>query len=700
MTFAHPWLLLGALAALIPLLVHLFDRRRPRPHPFGAISFVLRSHRRTASRLKLRRLLLYALRTLLLLALPIALARPELGRPDTAKAAAKGPAATVVVVDASLSMRWRGSESLFDVAKDEARAALRELGPDEPVALLPCGPAPQPPGAPAFERPRLVGALDELRPSFAAADLNRCLDLAARALEESPLPGKRIVVVSDFTAGALRLESPLPTVQGPKGERLRPEVVLRDVADGREELPNHALVDARAEPAPQVGARAWQFTFTARNWSSQEAKDLELQLKVDGQVVSKGFLDLPPGGSAQKTLTHRFAQGGTVVVEGALAPDALAEDDSRALVLSVPRELKALVVNGAPSTQKHRDEAWFTEAALSAAGSPVRAQVRDADAAWREDLSDYDAVLLLNAPAPPPEAVERLRAFVEEKGGGLFMAMGDRVEPDAWNQAMGGLLPRKLRVVKTAVEPGQPDAASRAARLHQASLEHPVLAPFQGRAREGLMSARFYRYMLLEGGAAGTAAPGEVLATLEDGAPALAAARRGKGRTLLFTSTVDRDWGDFAIRTSFLPLMQRVCAWLTGTLDERGELKPRVGEAVALRPEAKEEPAVVKTPSGRELPATRQPDGAYQAGPLDEPGAHRVLGKDGKPLPALAFAAVLDPAESDLSRLKPDELLAWFGEDSVKTQASGTPARKAPLWSWLILTAALAFIAEGLLLRK
>ena len=51
MTFGQPWLLLGAMAALIPLAVHLFDRRKPRPLPFAALAFVLLSQRRTASRL-------------------------------------------------------------------------------------------------------------------------------------------------------------------------------------------------------------------------------------------------------------------------------------------------------------------------------------------------------------------------------------------------------------------------------------------------------------------------------------------------------------------------------------------------------------------------------------------------------------------------------------------------------------------------
>ena len=38
-------------------------------------------------------------------------------------------------------------------------------------------------------------------------------------------------------------------------------------------------------------------------------------------------------------------------------------------------------------------------------------------------------------------------------------------------------------MVKTAVEPNAPDAATRAARLTQAAINHPVMVPFTGRAR-------------------------------------------------------------------------------------------------------------------------------------------------------------------------------------------------------------------------
>jgi hypothetical protein len=693
-------MLLGALAAFIPLLIHLFDRRRPRPHPFGPLAFVLRSQKRTASRLKLKRLLLYTLRTLILLALPVALARPELRQDAEAAAVVKGPAATAIVLDASLSMRWSDGTPLFERGRDEARDALADLRPEEPATVLVCTGSPLPPTAPGFDRSKLRQVIDEAQPTYAAADLSRCLDLAARSLEESPMAGKRLVVVSDLTAGSMRLEAPTPTVKGPTGEAVRPEVVLRDAANGEDALPNHALVDLKVEPALQAGPRAFLFTFTVKNFSETPLKDLEAAVRVGESTVGKGFVDVPANGTAQKSLTVRFQQGGTVTGQVTLTPDGLAEDDRRAFVLAVPRPLKALVVNGSPHATRYRDEAFFMEAALSAPGSPVQVAVRDAAAGWREDLTGYDLVYLLNVTAPDEADAAKLRTFVEN-GGGLFVSVGDHVDPDAYNTRLGALLPRNLRLVRTSVERDDPDADGKAAKLAQVKVEHPLFAPFTGRAEEGLVGARFYRYMLLEADGSGAAqGASQVLATYEDGAPAVAVARRGKGRVALFTSTVDRDWSDFPIRTSFLPLMQRFAAYLAGSLEEREEQKVRVGETLALRPEGAQKVSAVKAPDGTEVEHKAQPDGTVLVGPVEQPGTFSVLGADGNAVPALAFAATLDPAESDLSRLPQDALSAHFGEETVKASSSDAERPPVPLWTWLIVAAALAFFFEGTLLRK
>ncbi|MDY7227595.1 BatA domain-containing protein [Hyalangium rubrum] len=699
MTFGNPWMLLGALGALIPLLVHLFDRRRPRPHPFPPMAFVLRSQKRTASRLKLKRLLLYMLRTLILLAIPFALARPELRQDAQAAATAKGPAATAVVLDASLSMRWADGTSLFEQGRDEARDALKDLLAEEPATVLVCTDNPAAPPPPGFDRARLRALIDEAKPTYAAADLSRCMDMAARALEENPMPGKRLVLVSDMTASALRLEAPAPAVKDPTGKLVRPEVVLRDVAAGEEALPNHALVDLKIEPALQAGPRSFQFTFTVKNFGPNPIRDLEAAVRTGESTLAKGFVEVPANGTAQKALTVRFPQGGTVEGEVTLAADALPDDDRRAFVLPVPRALKALIVNGSPHATRYRDEAFFVEAALSAPGSPVEVELRDTDAGLREDFSAYDLVLLLNVPAPGKEEAERLGSFVAS-GGGLFISVGDRVDPDAYNGRLGALLPRPLRLVRTSVEREDPDSETKAAKLAQVQVEHSLFSPFTGRAEEGLVGARFYRYMLLEADNPGASGASQVLATYEDGAPAVAVARRGKGRVALFTSTVDRDWSDFAIRTSFLPLMQRFAAYLTGSLEEREEQRVRVGETVTLRPESGQSLASVRAPSGAEVPVKAQQDGTVVAGPLAEPGVYAALAADGKPLQALDFAVTLDPAESDLTRIPPDTLTAYFGEETVKASSGDAERPKVPLWTWLIVAACAAFFLEGTLLRK
>jgi len=703
-SFAHPWMLLGALAALVPLLIHLFDRRRPRPHPFAAIAFVLKSQKRTASRLKLKRLLLYVLRTLILLALPIALARPEL-RKNEAAIASRGLAATAVVLDVSMSMRFvKDGKPLFEEAREQARAALRDLLPEEPANLVLCDAHPAPPGSPDFDRTRLRTLLDEAAAQFGTADMTRCVDLALKSLEESPLPSKRIVVISDFAQHAFYLEATAPTYVGQDGQPRRPEVVLRDVGEG-EAHPNHAIVDLKVEPAFQVGPRAFQFNVTIRNFSTAPVKNLEAALKVGGQTVAKGFLDLSPGGTGQKTLTHRFESGGTAVGEIVLSQDGLEADNHRPFILPVPKELKALIINGSPHAVRYRDEAFFVEAALTAPGSPVQPVQRDMDSAFKEDLNAYDLVLLLNAPAPSEENAARLAKFVQQ-GGGLFISMGDQVDPDAYNGRLAAVLPRPLRLVKTAAEREEAAGDTKAARLASLAEDHAVLSPFTGKAREGLVSSRFYRYMLVESDARNAS---EVLATYEDGAPAVALARRGKGRVLLLTSSVDRDWADFSIRTSFLPFMQRTAAYLCGALEERTDLRWVVGNSLTLHPEPEARPVQARlrpegSVSGREdnveLEARAQADGSYVVGPLAVPGAYDLLDSEGKALPGLSFVALVDPSESDLTRLQMRTLSAYYGEESVTQTAHSGSTTKTPFWTWLIALATVAFFFEGVLLRR
>src|SRR5437870_13872668 len=166
LVFAHPAYLLGLAALALPILVHLFNRRRPRPLAFGAIEFVLRSQQRRVRRLRLRQILLLALRCLLIAGVALALARPSIEPRGAQEAVARGPPATALVVDASLSMRYRrGSQTLFSRARSEALAALDRLGPDEPATVAICAGNPAPLPAPGVDRVAVRNVLEDAKPT-------------------------------------------------------------------------------------------------------------------------------------------------------------------------------------------------------------------------------------------------------------------------------------------------------------------------------------------------------------------------------------------------------------------------------------------------------------------------------------------------------------------------------------------------------
>jgi hypothetical protein len=162
-----------------------------------------------------------------------------------------------------------------------------------------------------------------------------------------------------------------------------------------------------------------------------------------------------------------------------------------------------------------------------------------------------------------------LDRFVEA-GGGLFLAMGDRVDASLWNERMAKLLPQPLGLVRTASAlPGQHTGETvddrPAERLLPLDRRHPLLAAFPEQG-EGLVSARFFKYVLLD--PVRDTAVRNVILRYESGAPALVEREVGKGRVMLLTTTVDREWTDLPIRAGFLPLVREAARQLVGANDE------------------------------------------------------------------------------------------------------------------------------------
>ncbi|MEX0824642.1 MAG: BatA domain-containing protein [Pirellulaceae bacterium] len=80
MSFLNASLIFGAVAAAVPIILHLISRREPQRVLFPAVRFLTQRIETNRSRLKVRRWLLLTFRALLLAALAVALAQPQIHR--------------------------------------------------------------------------------------------------------------------------------------------------------------------------------------------------------------------------------------------------------------------------------------------------------------------------------------------------------------------------------------------------------------------------------------------------------------------------------------------------------------------------------------------------------------------------------------------------------------------------------------------
>ncbi len=132
--FLYPVLALAALAAVIPVILHLLRRREARRVIFPALRYLRQAEQRHARKLRLRHLLLLGARVSIILLAAAAAAGPLIGRGG---AADHLPTALALIIDDSQSSaQIVGELRILDLLVQRADLALELLNPDDRVAVF------------------------------------------------------------------------------------------------------------------------------------------------------------------------------------------------------------------------------------------------------------------------------------------------------------------------------------------------------------------------------------------------------------------------------------------------------------------------------------------------------------------------------------------------------------------------------------
>jgi hypothetical protein len=335
------------------------------------------------------------------------------------------------------------------------------------------------------------------------------------------------------------------------------------------------------------------------------------------------------------------------------------------------------------------DASFFLGKALAVGTTPtIQAETTPASRVTPSSFDKRSVVVLNDTTFPPAGSGGALRRFVE-RGGGLLIVAGEHT---TWPSGESDLFPGKLGAMVSRM-------SGRSGSFGYLDYSHPVFEVFKAPRSGDFSAAHVFQYRSVEPG------PGDrVIARYDDGAVAAVERKVGAGRVLVWTSTLDDTWTDIGVKPVFLPVVQQLVRYLAQY--EQPASWFTVGQVLDLNARGRARTdRVVVTPSGQRLTPTLAGEGFSNGSgilELTEQGIYEIratgAGAAGRPE---AIAVNLDPAESDLTPLDPQELVASVtGHAAAETPDSSTASemtreeaeRRQSLW-WYLLLAGLVLLA-------
>jgi len=509
MNFLNPWYLMAALAALVPIIIHLLHRQRARIEVFPSLEFLRRMMRKRTRRFRIKQILLLVVRTLLVLLVALALARPSLTRGRAVKGHL--PTTAVVILDDSFSMARRAEGgTLFDVALDKTREVLRCFGQADDVHLITASsPGRNLSDAWATRDPvRLLARLGETSPTNLATDLRGPLEAARGILAESSNPNREIYIISDMQkVGWEEPEGALP-----EGERVSADTTGENAAkpaggpggpgstgralviDLGEADPNACVADAALRIPSGSDDLELEVTFERHNWS--DAQGTVAEVFLGGDLLGRSVFSPGEGGRESETFRLPPFKGfswGEIV----LAEDRLPVDDKR--YFAIPSRQRTVGLVG---------ETYYVSRALSPEGGGGVSVVEiDEGAVNRLALARLDLLVVSDVARFSALEVNAIAEYLAG-GGGLLIFLGGRVDVGDYNRNLLGRVAAappgaaataaQVRIEGTSAgSAGGGDAATRSFfSIDRFDRSHRMFAKFKP-DESPFGDARFYTFMKL-----------------------------------------------------------------------------------------------------------------------------------------------------------------------------------------------------------
>ncbi len=689
MTFLNPLVLLGLAAAAIPVLLHLLNLRKLKTIDFSSLTFLKELQKTKIRKLKLKQILLLILRTLIVVFIVLAFARPTI-ESSLPGLGARAKSSVVILLDNSFSMDIADERGVrLKQAREAVLSILASLEDGDEAALIQLANLDDRRFA-EFTRnfAMLKEEVGKVPVSYTVAQLEPGMRLASTVLRTSQNINREVYIITDAQRNIFNEE-----------ERDSLKIFDRSVAVYAVPIGMGSKVGERNLSIDSINVltqiyevdKPVEVEARIRNSGSEDVKGVIVSLMFDKERTAQRAVDIPAGETRMVSLAGTPKTTGAIRAAVEVEGDALEADNSRYFGFIIP-DKPTIALVGSPVDIRFLQLALRPDATSH---SVADVTVLAPEQFTATNLNDYSVLFLADIPRFSQSDVARLTAYMRD-GGSIFLMAGAQADIQSYNQTVLPALGFAQATVKE-YERKTPVEFTSVDKLH------PLFTGvFKGTTdnRSAVESPKIYKAAVITGG--------QEIIRVPDGA-ILAESKQGNGRILYCALPATTDWSTFPLTGLFATVANRAVSYLSAS--EYTGSSVVVGSPVNISLPGKYASGgnfTIVDPSGTESfrQATMLPSGAILSmEALRQPGVYVVKTAEGHivqtigvnpPASESTITQLLEAELKDrLAEVVPDKGQIEVLEQTRNVAEEVTRARVGTeLWKLFVILAILCALAE------
>ena len=687
MTFISPWLAVaGAAAMALPILIHLFLRRRQKPIEWAAMDLLRRAVQQSQRARRVERWILLVLRCLVLLLIGLAIARPA----SVTAISLNQPVALAVVLDNSAASRTAASpatpgQTAFEAARAACMESIRSL-PSGSLVLVFTTSGTIEHTSEAVQPDRAAAIVNTLAPTYEPSRVRQAVDRADDALRRMTMPG-RIILASSFSRGAIDIEAQvLPATKA--------TLEIRDV--GSDDAGTAAIVSmVQRTLGPQSSGSITVDVVVTRPSHDQARHSIPVtvtDVQTDRSAATEAVFI---AGSMRAVATVTLAVDPTLTEHAWMAtipPDRQPADDLRTATISTVSAEPVLILDRERLDVDEGSSAQWLERALEPiAGMGLPHRRMDPSDVRTGSLKGSTSIIICRPELLDAAGWAECTSACESGALVVIVPPTDETFVD-WQVPCAALLGPGVTIRRDHVDHEPPR------RLQPQQPTSPITQLIASELTELVAPIEVNRSVVIDG-------PSTVLSpilTMDDGAPMMVLSTRGRGVIAMLATAPVSSWSTLATKPIFVPLVQETIRQGEVLLDAGGSVTIGLGRL----PEGTTELRPIRSSTAPDTTLIVDPSGMI-VGDDAKPGIMQRVATQGIPTASSRSTSLValnvDPAACDPQRNDQARLTAWLNQ-TVPTPSSGGTTTQSTQSSatasvWLLLAAALVVLAETLLGR-